>query len=716
MPDGLAVGAPSFVVINISDPDTVDGDTDSTSDEPANEPPTVSSPTGPHNLGMTGSLTLELATIFADPNDDTLMYAAISSDLAVATVKVDGDMLLVRAVALGTTEITVTATDPGGASISLTFEVTVSEPEMVWYLPSSTNSAVQGFVRVINHTNAAGEVTVTATDDAGTTYAPMTVSLAARAVVHFAVSDLENGNSELGFLNEMGSGTGSGDGAWRMMLSSATLDIEALGYVRASDGFLTSMNATAPKNENGDYVVALFNPASDTSQMSRLRLVNSNSTAANVTVSGVDDAGLSPGESVALTIPADTACEVDATALETGTGLDCGEPQDGLGDGSGRWRLSVTTEADSSLAILNLQANASGRLTNLSELASASDDGAWHVPLFPAAPRGATGENSVRLQGYLRVVNRSSESGTVTIVATDDSDFEYEKLTLAFAASETKHIDATDLELGNETIGLGGNTGQGIGAWRLSLSSEDLEFDAYAYVQDADGFLVAIQTTAPSLDRVHRAAMFNPASNTTEISTLRLINNGDTEAHALITGTDDTGGDRLGTTVRTTVLPDSVIELSATELESGDASAIASGALGDSNGSWRLRVEADQEIEVMSLLTSGLGHLSNLSHADDTRGFERTPAAVLASPEEVTLRRQLNNRLAARWSAVENAMYEVHLLREDKRVWHTRGLTVLRWTWPVEELAQGTYTVRVCTLNEDNECSAWTLSNEVTLN
>ena len=715
LPSGLAVGTPSFVLITISDPDTLT-DPDSTVDDPANGPPTVASTTGPHNLGMTGSLTLNLATIFADPDDDTLMYAATSSDLTVATVTLDGDTLLVRAVALGSAEITVMATDPDGRSISLTFEVTVSEPEMVWYLPSAANSSVQGFVRVINHTDVEGEVTVTATDDAGTTYAPMTMPLAARAVSHFNGSDLENGNSDLGLVNALGEGTGSGTGAWRVMLSSATLDIEALSYARASDGFVTFMNTTAAKDDNGVHAVALFNPASDVTQMSRLRLVNSSATVANVTVTGVDDTGVSPGEPVTLTIPADTACEVDATALETGSGLACGESQDGLGDGTGRWRLSVTTTSDSSLVVMNLQSNVSGRLTNLTERASADNDGTWDVPLFPAAPRGATGENSVRLQGYLRVVNRSTESGNVTIKATDDSDFEYANLTLALLAGETKHIDATDLELGNEAIRLSGSTGQGVGAWRLTLSSEDLDFATYAYVKDADGFLVAMQTTAPSLDEVHRVAMFNPASDTSEASTLRLVNNGEMEALALVTGTDDTGADRRGTTVRTTVPAGSVVELTASELESGDASAIASGALGDLTGSWRLRIEADQGIKVMSLLTSGLGHLSNLSHADDSRGFERTPAAALASPEEVTLRRQLNNRLAARWSAVQNALYEVHLLRGNQRVWHTRGLSVLRWTWPVEQLDKGTYTVRVCTLNEDNDCSAWTLSNEVAIN
>ena len=40
---------------------------------------------------------------------------------------------------------------------------------------------------------------------------------------------------------------------------------------------------------------------------------------------------------------------------------------------------------------------------------------------------------------------------------------------------------------------------------------------------------------------------------------------------------------------------------------------IDSGSLGDGYAKWRLLIESDQSIQVMSLLRSPTGHLSNLS-------------------------------------------------------------------------------------------------------
>ena len=132
-----------------------------------------------------------------------------------------------------------------------------------------------------------------------------------------------------------------------------------LAYIRHDDGFLTSMHDVAPRVEGGSRV-AIFNPGSNPDQVSSLRLVNPTAVDAEVTVTGIDDAGASPGTAVVLTVPAGDSRTLDAATLEDG-----GEDLDGaLGDGKGKWRLMVTSEQ--SIVVMSLMTSATGQLTNLS--------------------------------------------------------------------------------------------------------------------------------------------------------------------------------------------------------------------------------------------------------------------------------------------------------------------------------------------------------------
>ena len=90
-----------------------------------------------------------------------------------------------------------------------------------------------------------------------------------------------------------------------------------LAYVRTEDGFLTSMHDAAPAAGNTRRV-AVFNPGSNARQVSLLRLANAGSEAAAVTVTGVDDAGESPGPGVSATVPAGGALTFTAAELESG--------------------------------------------------------------------------------------------------------------------------------------------------------------------------------------------------------------------------------------------------------------------------------------------------------------------------------------------------------------------------------------------------------------
>ena len=667
-----------------------------------NSAPETSEAIDERMLRAGAALDVDLSAHFSDPDGDALEYAAESSDPAVAEVEVDGEVLAVRGVARGSAEITVTATDPDGKGAMQTFAVTVTGPERVWYLSPASDPLRQAFVRVLNHSDAAGEATVTATDDAGRTYDALTLALDARRAAHFNSEDLELGNPGKGLTGS----TGMGAGGWRLALESDTLDVEALAYVRTPDGFVTGMNAVAPL-EDGALEIATFNPGSNVDQVSLLRLVNPGAEDAEATVTGTDDAGLSPGAPVRLTLPAGTACTVDAAQLESGSGLACGPRQQGLGDGAGKWRLAVASERR--LVAMSLLSSPAGHLTNLSGKAAADWEGMWRVNLFPAA------SDPLGRQGFVRVANRSNVRGVVTILAYDDSDTRYETLRLSLGAGETAHFNSDDLELGNRAKGLTGSTGSGTGTWVLRMYG-GIDFEAHAYVRTADGFLTAMQASAPEAGSVRRVAFFNPGSNEARASVLRLVNRSPRDTPASVDGTDDAGL-RPGTTVRLVVPAGDAVELTAAQLESGEADAIESGALGDGTGKWRLRVESDHGgVAVLSLLSSPAGRLTNLSRADGSRGLGPLPAALLPPPETVTLEDLGERRVRGRWSAVEGARYDVDLLhdgvRDEHRSLESARSTSFRWSSNLS----GTYTIRARSVNADRLRGPWSAeSNQVVI-
>ena len=486
----------------------------------------------------------------------------------------------------------------GGEAARVT--VTVREPALLALFPRASGTVREGFARVINHDGEAGEVSIEAVDDTGARLGPVTLFIEAGETAHFNSGDLEDGNVAKG----LSDGVGSGEGDWRLVLNSE-LDFEALSYIRTGDGFLTAMHDTVPVRD-GAYEVAIFNPASNTNQVSRLRLINPGDAAAAVTVTGIDDAGGSPGTSVEFEIPAGESFTLTASDLEAGAGVD-----GALGDGTGKWRLQVTSNAP--IEAMSLLSSPTGHLTNLSTVPErpGDEDGTHVVPLFPSA------SDPLGRQGFVRVVNRSTEAGAVRIAAYDDSDFDYEDVTLSIAAGATVHFNSNDLELGNAAKGLSGSTGAGVGDWRLVLSSE-LDILVLTYIRTTDGFLTSMHDVAPSLEGVHRVAIFNPGSNPNQVSGLRLVNPGLEDAEVTITGIDDAGASP-GTTVVVTIPAGASRTILAAELESGGNG--LSGSLGNGVGKWRLQVESDEPIVVMSLLSSPTGHLTNLSTAPDRGGL-----------------------------------------------------------------------------------------------
>ena len=243
---------------------------------------------------------------------------------------------------------------PGGYLTNLSTVANATGDHAVPLIPAASDPAGrQGFVRVVNRAATSALVTIAAFDDTGAEYEPLTLSVAGRETVHFNSDDLEMGNPGKG----LSGSTGAGEGDWRLALTSEA-DIDVLSYVRTTDGFLTTMHETVPSSGNRHRVV-VFNPGRNTNQVSRLRLINTGSQTAEVTIVGTDDMGWPSGE-VRTSVPAHGARSYTAAQLEIGA-----EDLDGsLGTGTGKWQLLV--ESDQAVTVMSLLENPTGHLTNLS--------------------------------------------------------------------------------------------------------------------------------------------------------------------------------------------------------------------------------------------------------------------------------------------------------------------------------------------------------------
>ena len=226
---------------------------------------------------------------------------------------------------------------------------------------SSTTSGQQGMVRILNHSDESGSVSIVAINNAGTRSSAATLTLDALAGVNLDASDIESGNATKGVTG----GIGSLQGNVRLEFDTE-LAIQILAYLRTSHGTLSELHgevsvATSGEDGGHSYLVPTFNAAQEMSQKSQLRLVNPTDTAATVSIEGRDDSGAAAtGGSVGLTLPAGGATTLTAQQLEAGgTGL-TGQ----FGAGSGRWRLRISS--DQLIEVISLVESSTGHLANLS--------------------------------------------------------------------------------------------------------------------------------------------------------------------------------------------------------------------------------------------------------------------------------------------------------------------------------------------------------------
>ncbi len=156
------------VTVTAADPDglTAAQSFRATTEPQANRAPLVSAPILGRTLKLNESekATVDLSLHFTDPDGDPLTFEATSSATQIATASVSNGTLTLLAGALGTANVTVGASDPGGLSATQAFAVTVELGRLSAELEVTTcqadgiglaNVVVEGSVRAVTPLSSA---------------------------------------------------------------------------------------------------------------------------------------------------------------------------------------------------------------------------------------------------------------------------------------------------------------------------------------------------------------------------------------------------------------------------------------------------------------------------------------------------------------------------------------------------------------------------------
>ena len=282
-------------------------------------------------------------------------------------------------------------------------------------------------------------------------------------------------------------------------------------------------------------------------------------------------------------------------------------------DGSLRKNARVSAELEPGRVYLRIAAHTprttSAAYTVLPRFTAQEDIPSARLNFLPAARQGSP-------HGFIRVSNIRGVGAekTIDIFGIDDEGNRAGPVRLYLGDRESIQMNSRDLAEGNAEKRLQDGLGEGEGHWRLEFHSSDGDLVVGAYVRNTEGLLAPVHDEAPYHPAAgnHYLAMVNPASNTINVSTVRFVNmEPDREVTVEVVALSDAGGETA--LVRLRIAPGASRNVTVRELEEGSPD--IEGALGDGTGKWRMSVEADGDIRVMSLVRSVNGHLANLSTA-----------------------------------------------------------------------------------------------------
>ena len=338
--------------------------------------------------------------------------------------------------------------------------------------------------------------------------------------------------------------------------------------------------------QTAQHTLPLF-PDAGQSQQGLARISNHSDRAGTVTIFGTDDAGQRRGP-VTLSLSARQTRHFGSQDLESGNALS--GLRGSLGDGSGDWRLELTTELDiEPAAYIHATDGFPAPMHDIVRTVEDGSDTVHRVPIFNPGSNG----NEV---SWLRLVNLTDTDVDVTIRGRDDSGSSPPggEVRLTLPAGGARSISAYQLESGDD--GLTGRFGDGTGRWQLLVTATGA-IEVGSLLQTSAGHIVNLSAsglarTTPSGG--HSLPLF-PAAGQSRQGLARIINHSDQAGTVTIFGTDDAGQRRGPVTLSLSARQSR--HLDSQDLETGNASRGLTGSLGDGDGDWRLELTTDLDIE-----------------------------------------------------------------------------------------------------------------------
>lgn len=220
--------------------------------------------------------------------------------------------------------------------------------------------------------------------------------------------------------------------------------------------------------------------------------------------------------------------------------------------------------------------------------------------------------SNTRQQSFMRFVNPNNSPIDVELYGFDDNGIASKggPITFSLDAMASLQLTSQDLEFGNENKGISNLLCDGSGKWQLIVRSSD-DVEAQSLIRTPDGFLTSLSEAVRSEASVHFVDFVNPASNRNQQTFLRIVNHSADSGVVTIRGIDDHGTN--SESLSFDIGSYQSRQLTAQDLELGNSTKGLRGTLGDGSGKWRLEVDSEVEVSVLSLIRSSDGFLTNLS-------------------------------------------------------------------------------------------------------